>query len=245
MPKLMDLPVELHNRRWYGVYSDFNHYVSADEFTSVATDSGTISVLDGVTGRLTINASDGTVADNDESYVRSTTEIFLVADNRPLVAEAYLQYTEANTDDANVFFGFANNIAANFLVDDGAGLRTTGNYFALFKLDGETTWRVRSRNGTETETHDTGITAGGASYQRLRIEIDNEGDGGTNVQVKFFIDDLQCTDVSSAPRRPIVHTIAIASSTEMQVGCGVKNGGANGEVLVVDYMGGWQYRGGN
>lgn len=224
----------LYAKDTFFLFDDFRHYVSADDFTSVATDSGTISVLDAVGGRLTINASDGSVVDNDESYVRSTTELFLVSDNKPLAFEARVQFTEANTDDANVMAGFMNAIAANALVDDGAGLRTTGNYFMFFKVDGGTTWNVRSRNGTETETNDTGVTAGGASYQKLRVEIDNEGSGATNVQVKFFIDDVQCRDATT--NNLIVHTIAIASSTEMQAGVGIKNGGGNAEVLVLDYL---------
>lgn len=240
MSKILSLPDFIRDRRHFGIESDFNHFVTADDWTSLVADAGTtIAVNDAVGGRITLTTG---ATDNNEVNLRSTAEIFLIADNKPLIAEGYFQFTEANTDDANVFFGCGNAIAANMLVDDGAGLRTTGNYFMFFKLDSDTTttWRVRSRNGTETEVNDTGITAGGTDYQRLRIEIDNEGSGGTNVQVKFFIDDLQCRDATT--NKPIVHTIAIASSTEMQVGCGNKAGSANSEVLVVDYMGGWQLR---
>ncbi|HYE19427.1 MAG TPA: hypothetical protein VEA69_13335 [Tepidisphaeraceae bacterium] len=218
----------------YFLFDDFNYFVTADLWTSVLTDSGTASVSDGARGTLALVCSDGSVADNDEAYVRTTTELFLVADNKPLRFEARMQYTEANTDDANVFCGFMSAIAANALVDDGAGMRTTGNYFVFFKVDGGTTWQVRSRNGSTTYTNDTGITAGGATYQKFRVEIDNEGDGGTNVQVKYFIDDVQCKDATTF--LPIVHKIPISSSTEMHAGAGAKNGGANLETLNIDYI---------
>lgn len=226
-----DYEVGLYAKDTFHLFNDWHNFATGqDGWTSLVVDAGTsATVNDAVGGRISLTTG---ATDNNEADVRTTTEIFLVADNKPLVFECYAQYTEANTDDANVMHGFMSALAANSLVDDGAGVRTTGNYFVFFKVDGETTWRVRSRNGTETETNDTGVTAGGASYQKFRIEIDNEG-SGTNVQVKFFIDDIQCVD--STTLRPIVHTIAVASSTEMNAGHYVKAGGANSEVLVVDY----------
>lgn len=216
----------------------FTHYVTADDFTTVATDAGTVSVSDGVGGRVALVASDGTVADNDETYIRSTTELFLVAQNKPIRARCRMQYTEANTDDANVMFGLMSAIAANAIVDDGAGLRTTGNYFCFFKVDGGTTWQVRSRNGTGTLTNNTGITAGGASFQTFDIEIDNQGDGGTNVLVHYKINGQPCYDATTGLQ--IEHAIAISGSTEMHLGAGVKNGAANLETLVIDYIGACQ-----
>ena len=53
--------------------------------------------------------------------------------------------------------------------------------------------------------------------------------------MKFFIDDIQCRDVTTLV--PIVHTIAVSGSTEMNIGAYVKAGSANSEVLVVDYLG--------
>ena len=213
------------------IFSDWHQFITAqDGWTSLVVDDGSsASVGDAVGGRLSI-VTGGT--DNNEADVRTTAELFLVADNKPLQFECRSQYTEANNDDANILHGFMSALAANSLVDDGAGVRTTGNYFVFFKVDGETTWRVRSRNGTETETNDTGITAGGASFQKFKIEIDNEG-AGTNVQVKFFIDDVQCKDATTF--LPIVHTIAVTGSTEMNAGHYAKAGAGNSETLVVDY----------
>lgn len=215
----------------------YNLITLQDGWTTLVADGGTsAAVTDAVGGRLSMITG---ATDNNEVAVRSSFEIFLVADNKPMRLETRIQYTEANTDDANVMVGFMDALAANSLVDDGAGVRTTGNYFVFFKVDGGTVWQVRSRNDTETETNSTGITAGGASFQKLRIEIDNEG-SGTNVEVKFFIDDIQCVDATTL--RPIVHTIAVASSTEMNAGLYVKAGSANSETLVADWFWAWQKR---
>ena len=40
-------------------------------------------------------------------------------------------------------------MAANLIVDDGAGLRASGTVIALYKVDGETVWRFVTRNGTD------------------------------------------------------------------------------------------------
>ena len=207
------------------VFDDFKHYVSADDFTSVATDSGTISVLDAVGGRLTINASDGSVVDNDESYVRTTTEMFLVADNKPLRFECRMQYTEANTDDANVFVGFIDAAGANLLVDDGAGPKTTASGFGIFKVDGGTVWKCfSSKSTTQTITAST-TTAGGASYQVLEVEF--QPISSTEGMVYFWVDGVQLVDSN---QKPISHSITFASATEMHfVPCYAKAGSANSE----------------
>ena len=83
-----------------------------------------------------------------------------------------------------------------------------------------------------------GITAGGASFQTFDIEIDNQGDGGTNVLVHFKINGAPCYDATTGLQ--IEHVIPIASSTEMHLGAGVKNGAANLETLVIDYIGACQ-----
>src|SRR5688572_5665980 len=115
---LIGYPDAMVNVRTFGFLDDFDWYVTAHRWTTVATDSGTVSVADGKNGVLALVASDGTVADNDESYVKSTAELFLVAANKPIVGQALVQFTEANTDDANVAFGFQNAVGANSILDD-------------------------------------------------------------------------------------------------------------------------------
>src|SRR3954462_13666997 len=121
MTKLLTLPDALENRREFGFFDDFEWYLSPHRWTSVLTDSGTASVGDAAGGILALVASDGTVADNDEAYARTTNELFKFANNKPLLFEARLQFPEANTDDANVLVGLIDAAAANTIVDDGAG----------------------------------------------------------------------------------------------------------------------------
>jgi hypothetical protein len=220
--------------RTYYIFDDFHYYIDADQWTATATDSGTVTVADAATGKVSLAASDGSVVDNDETYLESTKETFLIADNKPIHFKARVQFTEANTDDANIFVGLASAVAANLLVDDGAGPRASGNIVGFYKVDGGTKWQVYSRNGSDVNTHDSGVTAGGASYQELEFTVENQGDGSSNVKIAFWIDGVPV--FNSDTNRQRLHLLPITSSTEMQVGLGVKNGGANLETLVTDFV---------
>jgi hypothetical protein len=230
--RLLVSPRALVERDQVSFFDDFTWYVTAHNFTTVATDSGTVSVGDAANGIVALVASDGTVADNDESYIKSTNELFKFAAGRVIFGEAKIQFTEANTDDANVFFGFADAIGANTLVDDGAGMKTSFSGAAIYKVDGGTVWKCVSSNGSSQTITTSTATAGGASYQTLSIEMADVD--GTSMEVTFFVDGRPLLD--STYRKPIKHTVAITSGTEMQVGAGVKNGFTNLETLNVDYI---------
>lgn len=214
---------------WLDDFNDTNN--TTNRFTATLTDSGTATVVDGAKGILPIVASDGTVADNDESYVQSKLENWLFADNKPMRCGAYIQFTEANTDDANIAFGLLNAPVANTLVDDGAGIRVTGSGVAIYKVDGGTVWKcVTMMNGTQTVSTST-TTAGGSAYQLLEIEVVDHS--STEIEVVFLVDNKYLVDSTSGTR--IVHRVTISSPTEMALFAGVKNGGANLETLNVDY----------
>ena len=235
-----NLGQELGLPRQFGFFDDFEWMITAHRWTSVLTDSGTATIGDAAGGILALVASDGTVADNDEAYIRSASEIFLFAAAKPMFCEARLQYTEANTDDANVIFGFASAVAANHLQDNGAGPLASYSGAVFFKVDGGTNWNVeKSIAGTQTTAELTAAnsltksaqTAGGASYQTLRIEAEPHG-GGT-MDVSFFIDGVLVYKMKDT---------TYASATEMHVFAGVKNGDTNLETLNVDYIEAWQLR---
>jgi len=226
-------PTAIEERGQFTIFDDFEHFVSTDTWTSVLTDSGGAAVADAVGGILAITASDGTVADNDQSMIKGTTEIFKFADGKPLVFEARIQFTEANTDDANVGVGLANAVAADLITDNGAGMKTSGSMIAIYKVDGGTTWKVvTSCNATQTISTST-VTAGGSSYQTLRGEF--MPISSTLGEATFFVDRVQLVD--STTLKPIVHRFDYSDSpTEMQPFAIVKNGGANLETLNVDYF---------
>ncbi len=224
-----------------GFLDDFDWYVTAHRWTTTVDSGGTIAVGDAANGIATLTPSSGN-ADNDEAYLKTTNELFKVASNRVIEGEALIQFTEAATNAANVAFGFQNAVGADSIIDNGAGLKVSGDTIAIYKVDGGTVWKcVTVINGGTAVVSTSTQTAGGTAYQRLNIVIKPvEAGTSTNIEVTFHVDGKQLVD--STTRRPIQHTFALASATEMQAFVGVKNGTAAAQTLLVDYIGAWQTR---
>lgn len=245
MSKLLYDLHELDKAKYqFSIFDDFFWLISPHMWTTILTDSGSVTVANGVGGIAPLVASDGSVVDNDETYLHTTNKPFKFVNNQRIAAECRLQFTEAATDDANIAFGMASTIGANNIVDDGAGLLTNFDGFAIYKVDGGTVWKCISSKGTTqtiTASVGNGVTAaaGGSSYQILRIEFIP----GPNslADVHFFLDGLQLLDSNN---KAIVHRGLDYSSSPlaMCMWAGVKNGSANNETLNVDYMGGYQGR---
>jgi hypothetical protein len=241
--KLLPLPDEFKlGRRAFGFMDHMDHLVDADRWTKIATDSGTLVVGDAQGGILTITPSDGSVADNDEAYLHTTNELFIFDADRPMMCEALIQYSEANTDDANIMFGFVSGAGANSIQDNGAGPPASYSGAVIHKVDGGTKWVCESSVGATQTTETSDETAGGATFQRLRIEV-HTGRGTNKVDIAFFIDEQQARENNSnlPSQRVILHEdVDISSATEMTVFIGAKNGDANGEALLVKYIAAYQ-----
>lgn len=191
----------INQRRGYGFAENFLGYVSAQFRTSTLTDSGAVAVLTTGGGGISITPSDGTVTNNDEAYVGMTSKSILFANLKPVWGDWLIQYTEGNTDDANVIVGFSSSSAANALLDDGGGPPASYTGLVFFKVDGDTLWQVEaSVGGTQTTkrlTSDISLrrkdeTAGGSTAQRLSIGFVPRS--STQADVFFYIDDeLVCT----------------------------------------------------
>ena len=218
----------------HGIMDDFDHYVSADTWTTVVSDSGTVVVNDAAGGIVTLTPSDGSVGDNDEAYLKSTKEIFKFASGKPGEFEALIKFVEANTDDANVMVGVMDAVGADSLVDNGAGPKSSYSGAVFFKADGDTVWNAESSNGATQKTTNltadvsltkAAVTAGGSAYQRLRIRWIPTADG--LMTFEFFVDGKLVA---------IHESRSYSSATEMQAFAAVKNGDTNLETLLVDYI---------
>jgi hypothetical protein len=139
---------------------------------TTTTDSGTVAEdADGINGIVTLTPSDGSVGDNDEAYLYTNEWAKFLAD-KPFSLMARLQYAEAATDDANILFGIGEGFgAANTLQDNGAGPPADYDGCCFFKVDGETRWRFESSLGTTQETTILNVTAGGAGFVCLGIDV--------------------------------------------------------------------------
>jgi hypothetical protein len=211
------------------VLADYNNY-PAPGLKVIASDGGTVSIADGVKGVVALSPG---AADNNEIYMVASTETVKFAAGKSFIGDWLLQFAESTTDDANVIAGFMNAVAANALVDDGAGPRATGDYVAIWKVDGSTKWRAGVQsNGTQIPAADTDslVTAGGAAHQHLQVKVNCVS--ATEAVAEFWVDGSNIATIH----------FAYASATEMQLFVGMKNGGAHAETLRVDTKGYRQLR---
>lgn len=239
MPALLPRPdASLLLPRVFGFDEDFPEFVSGDLFTDLSPDSGAaVAITDAAGGVVTLTTG---ATDNNECYCHTTKELFLFAAGKPIFYETKLKWTEANTDDANVLAGFVDAAGANTIVDDGAGPKASYSGALFFKVDGGTSWWVEvSIAGTQQTVELTAAnsldktlhtSAGAGTYQTLRIEV--VPINSTQQEVSFFIDGVHVYKF----------TQTYTSATEMNALVGVKAGGANSEVVSVDYISAWQLR---
>lgn len=235
--KLLDHTNFIRDRRTIAGRDDFQWFISPHLWTSTLTDSGGVTVNTTHAGGILITPSDGTVADNDEAYVGWTTKSIVFTNQKPVVVEFRINFTEANTSAQNVAVGLCSTTAANALLDDGGGPPGSYTGLLLFKTDGSTTWNAESSVGsTQTTTtlnatnslDKTLHTAGGTTDQTLRIEFLPYS--STKAEVLFYIDDVLVAS------HDYVYTSAVAVSPVILH----KQGSSTGETLSVRYAA-WEY----
>ncbi len=207
------------------IVDHFDTFTDTQRWTVIDGDAGASVAqdADGVGGLMLLTTG---ATDNNEAYLHTTNELFDVLQNRPIFVQGDITYTEANTDDANVIFGLANAVAANHLVDDGAGPLASYSGAVIFKADGDTVWSFEtSVAGAQTTTAST-TAAGGA--QTLSIDI--KPTSSTNADCFPRINGEPMLDTNG---KQIRHSLTYTSVTEMNAFFGVKAGSANSEVLTV------------
>ena len=216
-------------------FDDFNveDIVAADVGTErwiITADAGGVQGvdLDGVGGIYSIKC-DGD--DNDEAYIE-TRELWLFADNAPLIFQTRVSFTEANTDDAGVVVGLVDAPGADQLADTGGACAINNSGALFYKLDGATVWRFKSNAAGGTATDSVSTTTAGGSYQVLRITATVLS--ATNIKLTPTIDGNSMLDATTGD--VISHTVTSTSATEMAIIAGVKAGGANEETLLIDYV---------
>lgn len=224
----------------FGIIGDFSG-LDTTEWATLAADAGSSAALqDVVRGEIWLTTG---ATDNNEAAISTAKKIFQFMAGLAAMWETRFQFAEANVDDANVFFGVNSEAAANTLADNGAGLAADYEGAAIYKLDGETKWSFETSIGTTQTTTATQHGAGGSAVQSLRIEL--RPISATKMEVVPWWDPAggnnfaQMLDVNG---RPIKHTVNPTAGTAMFLRDYVKAGGANSEVLKVDYLQGHQRR---
>lgn len=203
-------------------HDDFDTYVTAHRWTSVVTDTGSVAIATPTAGLLggwvTLTPSDGSVADNDEASIGTTSKSWILVAGKDIWFETRIKFTEANTDDANIYAGLSSVYAHNTMVDNGAGPIANYDGIGFYKVDGGTAWNaICSVAASQTKLTGLGTRLSGQA-QRLGFHVV----GGTS-RVDFYIDGV-----------PVGTIDTYLPTAALGVAFDVKNGDTNLEALNVD-----------
>jgi hypothetical protein len=202
-------------------FDDFFTFDEADDWIDSVSDGGTIDQIDAVNGVLSI-ATGG--VDENESYVSSLAEDWLFQTDKRLFFEARVKLTEANTDDANIIVGLSDTVAADSLLDAGAGPMASYDGAVFFKVDGGTVWQAETSNAGTQATDTSAGTFNDGDWTKLTILYDYND--GVTANVYFYVDGVLGATLE----------LTIAGLAEMHILLGAKAGGGNAETLLVDYV---------
>jgi hypothetical protein len=238
--KILDLPQRLRERRMFGLFDDFEWFISPHLWTSFASASGgaSVAVASGAAmfGGVVVLTTGATL--NNEAAIGTAAAPFVPGARQPLLFEALLQYSEAATNKANLFAGFSDAVNVTGQMQSGnAGAKASFNGFGICKIGNTNVWTcVSSKGAAQTITPSQQI-AGGTAQQSLRVEV-NEIDA-QNAEVTFFVNSQQLLDTAS---RPIKHIVNYTAFANLQAGVYVAAGAAASEVVFVDYVAAYQQR---
>ena len=210
----------------FTLFDDFFHFTSTENFTSVLTDSGTASVSDerAVARPRSQRRHRG---GQRRSYVKSTAEIFLFANGKPLLrCEGWLDRSEHRRRQRHRGLHERDRGQQPPKTTELDRLRASAARSSS-KVDGGTTWRAMVSLGS-TQTEVTSATfrqlPAQATLRSLRSPV--VPTSSTSATACFYIDSIL---VGS-------QAFTYTGATEMNAGAGVKNGGANNESLEIDYI---------
>ncbi|HUS38799.1 MAG TPA: hypothetical protein VMX74_05080 [Pirellulales bacterium] len=130
MLQMKKSPMMTGRRDVFTVESDFEGFVTGDEFTSWDDTAAVIVVADAVGGQVLIPT---TALDDDESGLHTTQECFLYQNLKPIVGEALFFYSEVTADTTSLFIGFMDASQTTPFVNVGLGPKASFNGFGIYR----------------------------------------------------------------------------------------------------------------
>ncbi|MHC4676031.1 MAG: hypothetical protein ACYTBZ_26370 [Planctomycetota bacterium] len=225
----------------------FDHFEMADakdHWNTVEVGGSTITVLTSGTGGVAQFVPDTDL--NDECYLYSN-EMFTFQYDRPwaCLASFTLNKIGGTANAEALYFGLADNIAADLILDGGADIKATYTGAGWFKPTGSRTWyclsshtstTVRNSDPTQHKTQSTGS-------KRITLGITGNPVHETETHISFWIDELGGMGLESAHRED--RNIAVKQYNRFDAGermalcfC-VKNGvDFASNTVNLDYIGG-------
>ncbi len=236
-----DFAFEHLYRRTNLLFDDFNSYTDTQLWTKGHTGTGTSVANSGINGNLVLTTG---ATQNNEVWVTTTNAFWKFQNNKPIIFEIALSYTEASTNKAGIAIGFGDVLGtAAFLADTTLQPVGTASAAVIYKTINETVWRaMTSLSTTQTLSNKSTTSSGGGTQQVLRVEVVPVT--STIAEASFFVGagapgGGQLTAlIDSTVARPTVikQSFTYTSAAAMVAGIFVKAGAAASEVVTVDYM---------
>jgi hypothetical protein len=225
--KLAQYPEDFFSRDDSVIFDEFDWFVTAHRWTSAVAGTGTVTKADGGT-----NIRLFSTADNDAAVLATTTECFKFTAGKSMCAEAQVTFTDPNTDDASVGFGWADALAATTLADTTGAVAAT-DACLIFKVNGSNVWGFHTEINGVAQTSVSDTPAGGGLNQTLRIEVQPRGQGSSVLEATPLVNGVPLKTAAGAP---IVHTITLGTATDMDFGWILKGHHADDCILLSDYV---------
>lgn len=217
----------------HGFCDDFQGFLTATstaKYTVVTAVDGTVTQIDAAGGGVAIKSAAASASGNEDCYLAREAETFKPAADKPLSFGALVQATEDDVNQNNLIVGLTDGVAADLLVNDGAGPKTSGTTLAFFKKDGGLNWWIHaSLSTTQTSVELTAANSldkvahvGSGSAKQL-LEIDFIPKNSTQADVIYKIDGVAVYKLTDW---------VFTSATDVQAVVGCKDGDASDEVTI-------------
>ena len=226
-------------------FDDFLSYTDGGLFTVADSGSAGSSAWDGTAFGANgqghnLKLTTKTTTQWDYYSVATTNALFLpVATGAAMGCETVLNFTSQASNNAMIYFGFMSTVA----VPAGSNVVPTASYSGaiIYRLSGDTQWRVQSSNGT-TKTNYTTVgpdyTCADGTYN-LRVDFmpftgsSVAATNGTQCFATFSINGVQVKDINNFL---IQQPVAYSSLAAMKVAAIAQASTANAQILYVDYI---------
>lgn len=220
-------PTVNFDRHKFVLFDEFLSYNDADLWTKAVAGTGTVTHE----GPGRSNARLFSTADNDAAVLATTNELFKFVAGKEIYGECRINFTDPNTNQGGVAFGFADAMAATLLGDNGGAIVIPNDGAVIYKPELSLLWSFATEIGGVNVTTISSSAAGGGVTQRLGISIIPRS--ATVFECRPFVDGVQMRDANGVR---IKHDVTLGTATDMDFGAVVKGFHADDMIVLVDYV---------
>lgn len=220
-------PESLRALEQFEISDHFTEFTDAGRWTVAVAGTGTAAHEGPGRSRIKLFGT----ADNDPAVIATTHELFKFVAGKGIEARGIINFTDVNTDDGAVAFGFADAMAATTLADTTSAVTAT-DAVLIYKVKNSTVWAFHTEINGTAEATTSSTTAGGTADQLLEISVIPVS--STVLECRPKVDGVQLKTTAGAP---IMHRVTLGTATDMDFGVVIKDGHANDFTVYVDYLG--------